>query len=183
MAACSLVPTSLLAELSQRLHPIDPKWESLFREHLPTTIPGVVLAVFTVVLVAPLAEEIIFRGLLHRLASSMWGAVPATIISALVFGIVHGEPWFLFGLVGVGVMLAFIYETTRSVTACWAAHAVHNAVSLWAMLANEGSLAEPRAITRLDWALGAVSVLGILLVGRFLLAASRRSSPTELADR
>ncbi len=169
LAICSLVPTSLLAELSLRLHPVDPQWESLFRDHLPTTSLGVVLAVISVVIVAPLAEEIIFRGLLHRLASSMWGAIPAALVSALVFGIVHGEPWFLFGLVGVGLMLAFIYEVTRSVTACWVAHAVHNSISLWAMLNTEGSLAEPQTITMQDWGLAAVSVLGMLLVGRFLL--------------
>ena len=173
MAICSLVPTSLLAELSLRLHPVDPQWESFFQEHLPTTTFQVILAVITVVVLAPLAEEIIFRGLLHRLTSSMWGAVPASVISAIVFGIVHGEPWFLFGLIGVGFMLAFIYETTRSVTACWVAHAVHNSISLWAMLNNEGGLAEPQVVTGQDWGLAAGSVLGMLLVGKFLLATGK----------
>jgi len=171
MAICSLIPTSLLAELSLRLHPVDPQWESFFQEHLPTTTFEILLAVVTVVAVAPLAEEIIFRGLLHRLTSSMWGAAPAAVVSALVFGIVHGEPWFLFGLIGVGLMLAFIYETTRSVTACWVAHAVHNSISLWAMLNNEGGIAESQAVTVQDWGLAAASVVGMLLVGKFLLAA------------
>ncbi len=170
LAVCSLVPTSLLAELSLRLHPADPQWENFFQEHLPTTTFEIILAVVTVVAVAPLAEEIIFRGLLYRLTSSLWGVAPAALISALVFGIVHGEPWFLFGLIGVGLMLAFIYETTRSVTACWVAHAVHNSISLWAMLNNEGGFAEARGVTVQDWGLAAVSVLGILLVGKFLLA-------------
>ena len=173
MAVCSLVPTSLLAELSLRLHPMDPQWESFFQEHLPTTTFQIILAVVTVVALAPLAEEIIFRGLLHRLTSSLWGAAPAAVISAIVFGIVHGEPWFLFGLIGVGLMLAFIYEATRSVTACWVAHAVHNSISLWAMLNNEGGLAESQGITGQDWGLAAVSVLGMLLVGRFLLATGK----------
>lgn len=173
MAICSLVPTSLLAELSLRLHPADPEWESFFREHLPTTTAGIILAVVTVVVVAPLAEEIIFRGLLQRLTSSLWGAAPAAVISALVFGIVHGEPWFLFGLIGVGLVLAFVWETTRSVTACWVTHAVHNSISLWAMLGNEGALAEPQGLSTGDWLLAAGSLLGLLLVGKFLLAVSR----------
>lgn len=176
MAICSLLPTSLLAEFSLRLHPADPTWESFFRENLPTTAGGVVLAVITVVAVAPLAEEIVFRGLLHRLASSMWGALPAALISGLVFGIIHGEPWFLFGLVGVGLVLAFIWETTRSVTACWVAHAVHNSISLWAMLNSEGGLAEAQAITMQDWGLAAGSVLGMVLVGRFLLTPGKRAT-------
>jgi membrane protease YdiL (CAAX protease family) len=176
MAVCSLVPTSLLAELSLRLHPADPQWENFFQEHLPTTTFEIILAVVTVVAVVPLAEEIIFRGLLHRLLSSLWGAAPAAVISAIVFGIVHGEPWFLFGLIGVGLMLAFIYEATGSVTACWVAHAVHNSISLWVMLNNEGGIAESQSVTGQDWGLAAVSVLGMLLVGRFLLATRKDRS-------
>jgi len=173
MALCSLIPTSLLAELSMHLHPVDPQWENFFQDNLPTTTVEIILAVVTVVAVAPLAEEIIFRGLLHRLTSSMWGAAPAAVVSALVFGIVHGEPWFLFGLIGVGLMLAFIYETTRSVTACWVAHAVHNSISLWAMLGNEDGIAESQSITIQDWGLAAASVVGMLLVGKFLLVMGK----------
>jgi membrane protease YdiL (CAAX protease family) len=173
LAVCSLVPTSLLAELSLRLHPADPEWESFFQEHLPGTTPEILLAVLTVVIVAPLAEEIIFRGLLHRLTSSLWGAGPAALISALVFGIVHGEPWFLFGLIGVGLVLAFVWETTRSVTACWIAHAVHNSISLWAMLGSEGALAESQGITTQDLVLAVVSLGGLLLVGRFLWSVGK----------
>jgi len=173
MALCSLIPTSLLAELSMRLRPVDPQWESFFQDHLPTTTFEIILAVVTVVAVAPLAEEIIFRGLLYRLTSSMWGAAPAAVVSALVFGLIHGEPWFLFGLIGVGLMLAFVYETTRSVTACWVAHAVHNSISLWAMLGNEGAIVESQSITVQDWGLAAASVAGMLLVGKFLLAVGK----------
>jgi membrane protease YdiL (CAAX protease family) len=179
MALCSLIPTSLLAELSMRLHPVDPQWENFFQDNLPTTTVEIILAVVTVVAVAPLAEEIIFRGLLHRLTSSMWGAAPAAVVSALVFGIVHGEPWFLFGLIGVGLMLAFVYETTKSVTACWVAHAVHNSVSLWAMLGNEDGIAESQSITVQDWGLAAASVVGMLLVGKFLLAMGRARQRPE----
>ncbi len=182
MAVCSVIPTSLLAELSLRLHPADPQWESFFREHLPTTTPGILLAVVTVVVVAPLAEEIVFRGLLHRLASSMWGAVPAAIISSLVFGIVHGEPWFLFGLVGVGLVLAFIYEATGSVTACWTAHAVHNSISLFFMLNSEGELAESQTVTMQDWGLAAGSLVGLLLIGRFLWSGRAKPETVELAE-
>ena len=59
------------------------------------------LAFGAVVVVGPLAEEIIFRGLIHRVFSRTWGPWPAIIASALVFGLVHGEPWYLLGLVGM----------------------------------------------------------------------------------
>lgn len=173
MALCSLMPTSLLAEFSTRLHPIDSEWQALLLDHLPSTTGEIILATFTVVLIAPLAEEIIFRGLLQRVTASMWGVVPGALISALVFGIVHGEPWFLFGLIGVGLVLAFIFATTGSVTACWVAHAVHNSLSLWAMLHSVDGPAPSQSITTRDWGLAAVSILGMALVGRFLLAKGK----------
>ncbi len=173
MSICSVMPTSLLAEFSMRLHAIDPEWMALYLEHLPTTTMEIILAGITVVVVAPLAEEIIFRGLLQRVTATLWGTLPAALISALVFGIVHGEPWFLFGLIGVGLVLAFIFAATGSVTACWVAHAVHNAISLWVMVGSSDGADQPQEVTAGDWGLAAVSVLGMLVVGRFLLTKGK----------
>lgn len=173
MAVCSIMPTSLLAEFSLRLHPINPEWLALYQENLPTTTVEIILAAITVVIAAPLAEEIIFRGLLQRVTATLWGAVPAALVSALIFGIVHGEPWFLFGLIGVGLVLAFVFAATGSVTACWLVHAVHNGISLWVMLSTPAGPTEPQKINLLDWGLAAVSVLGMLLVGKFLLSKGK----------
>ena len=41
-------------------------------------------------LLAPLAEEIIFRGLLYGWLRRFWRVIPAAVVSALVFGAVHG---------------------------------------------------------------------------------------------
>jgi len=170
ISICSVMPTSLLAEFSIRLHPVDPEWMTLYLENLPNTTWEIILAAVTVVLVAPVAEEIIFRGLLQRVTATLWGPLPGILVSALLFGIVHGEPWFLFGLIGVGLVLAFIFATTGSVTACWVAHGLHNAVSLWVMLGGGEGPNEPRPVTAQDWALAAVSVVGLVVVGKFLLA-------------
>jgi membrane protease YdiL (CAAX protease family) len=174
VAAASLAPTSLLAELSLRLHPVDPEWESYFRDNLPDSTLTILLAFVTVVIAAPFAEEIVFRGLLHRLASLQWGALPGAVVSALVFAIIHGEPWFLFGLVGVGLMLAFVYEATGSVTACWVAHGFHNAVSLSAMLSSDSVVSAPAPLTSGDIAWGIVSLGGLIILGKLLLVLGRR---------
>jgi membrane protease YdiL (CAAX protease family) len=180
VAAASLAPTSLLAELSLRIHPVDPRWESFFRENLPESTLAVALAFVTVVAAAPFAEEVIFRGLLHRLASSMWGAIPGALISALIFAIIHGEPWFLFGLVGVGLMLAFVYEATGSVTACWVAHGVHNAVSLGAMLTTDAVVSAPTPLTAGDILWAVVSLAGLVFLGKILLVLGGRRRSQEL---
>ena len=182
MAVCALVPTSLLAELSLRLSPADPEVVAFMQERLPTSPAGYLLAAIAIVLVAPLAEEIIFRGLLHRLAAGLWGPIAATAVSSLVFSILHGEAWILFGLIGIGVVLGFIFESTGSVTACWVTHGVHNAISLYLMIRQGVGPLEPSHLTPSDWTLGLVSVVGLVFLGRYLLSlkAGQETEPEGL---
>lgn len=174
VALAGLLPTSLLAEGSLRLHPVDPRWAALYNEHLPLGPGGTVIAVVAAVFAAPLAEEIIFRAFLQRLAASLWGPLPGLLVAALVFGIVHGEPWYLFGLIGVGLVMGLVWEATRSLTACWLAHALHNAVSLGALLRGGGISPEPAVYGPGDWALTAVSCVVLALAGGALLRRRRR---------
>lgn len=179
VAAATIVPVSVLAEFSLRLHPVDPDWVRLFREGLPDSPLEYALAFAAVVVAAPLAEEIIFRGLLHRLASRLWGGPAAAATSSLVFAIVHAEPWVLLGLVGVGLMLALVYERTRSVTACWVAHGVHNGISMGVMLASGEIVTEPGPIGVAQWGWAGVSLLAVVLLARWLKPAATSRKPED----
>jgi len=139
-AVAAMVPTSLLAQLSVRIYPVSQTWLDFYLEHLPEGTTEIALAAVTVVVFAPVGEELLFRGIVHRLASRIWGAVPAAVVSALIFALVHLEPWYLFGLFGLALLLAFVYEATRSVTACVITHSVHNAIS-FAFLMNQADSA------------------------------------------
>lgn len=80
------------------------------------------LMVFAAVIVAPLCEEIVFRGYFYPVLKKFAGIWPAAFSSALVFAVAHGNltavlPLFLFG-----GLLVFIYEKTGSL---WAPIAVH----------------------------------------------------------
>lgn len=174
MALAALAPGSLLAHLSLKLHPVDAAWLANYATNLPRTPGEMAIAALAVVVAGPLAEELIFRGLVHRVFSRTWGPWPAITASALVFGLVHGEPWYLLGLIAVGVMLAFVWETTRSLTACWLAHAVHNGVSLGVIVAEGPAGAQPQAPTPMDLALAAGSLAMLILVGRWLKRAAAR---------
>lgn len=173
MALAALAPGSLLAWLSLQVHPVDPGWVAHYAQNLPRSAGDLAVAALAVIVAGPLAEEIIFRGLVHRTFSRTWGPWPAVVASAMVFGLVHGEPWYLFGLIGVGAMLAFVWEATGSLTACWLAHAVHNGVSLAVMVAEGPAGAEPTPPTAVDGALAAGSLVMLVLVGRWLRRASR----------
>jgi len=168
MTLAALPPSSLLAELSLRLHPADPTWIRFYADNLKDTPAQMALAALGGVVLAPLVEEILFRGLLQRLVSRAWGPWAGIVVSALVFGLVHGEPWFLFGLIAVGLVLGFLYEATGSLIACWAAHALHNAVSLVVLFVQQDASLQPSELHLGDWLLGAGSLVVLGVVGRWM---------------
>lgn len=166
--------TSLLAGWSARLHPVDPEWLRLVNESLPVTPGEHVVTVLAVVVAAPLAEEIVFRALLQRLAARLWGGAPAAVVTALVFAILHAEPWHVFGLLGVGLVLAVVWEATRSLPACWLAHAAHNAVALSLMVAARDTSREEAQSDGMGGMLAAGSLVALLVLGWALLRSERR---------
>lgn len=102
----------------------------------------VVLAVL-VTTVAPLVEELIFRGVLLSALLSRMRAVLAVPASALVFGVAHladfGFAWHAIpALVGLGLVLAWLRLRSGSLWPAVVAHAVNNtlAVAGWFLLAG-----------------------------------------------
>jgi membrane protease YdiL (CAAX protease family) len=168
LAVATLVPSSLLAEISMRIFPGDPERIAMFQEGLPRSLTGIILTITTVVLVGPLGEEIVFRGLLHRLASGYWSPAKATLLASLVFALVHAEPWLLLGLVGIGVALSFLYEVTGSLFACWVFHAVHNAVALLMMYNTDEVQTEPSPLTIEDILWLGASLVVWAIIGSWL---------------
>jgi membrane protease YdiL (CAAX protease family) len=109
------------------------------------TTPDLVLAGITVILVAPVAEELFFRGLLFRSLRSRHTFAFAGTVSAVCFGAAHypGGAWqnaLLLPLVMcfVGYALARLYEWRGNIVANMAAHATFNVIGFLviALVAN-----------------------------------------------
>jgi len=164
----SWAPAAYLASLSARLHPPSPDYLELLSENLPGSVLEVAVAYLAVGLAAPLGEELIFRGILFRVARQRWGWPRAAVLTALFFGVAHWAPWHLFGLVALGLLLALLYQLTRSLLVPVAAHAAYNLVSLTLMI-RQG---EETAVTPDGRASGgmAATELVLLIASALLLA-------------
>ncbi len=81
-----------------------------------------ILMAVAAVLVAPVSEEIVFRGYLYPAAKKFAGPWMAAICTGLVFAAAHGSLAALLPLFIFGVVLAVLYEKTGSI---WAPVAVH----------------------------------------------------------
>lgn len=80
-------------------------------------------------IVAPLLEEVLFRGLLLRALLVAVKPTPAILLSALVFALVHDTPAIVPVFV-LGIAFGALYARTRSVAAPWIAHATFNLAQL-----------------------------------------------------
>ena len=103
---------------------------------LPTHLGGgeIALAGITVLLLAPVAEELFFRGMLFKSLRARHGFWFAGPISAVCFGAAHYQGKWQNGLllalvmVCVGLGLAYLYERRGNIVANMAAHATFNVI-------------------------------------------------------
>ncbi len=86
------------------------------------------LVLLVVVVLAPVFEELFFRGLFYPALRNRLGFKSAIVLNGVVFGMIHFEPLFMLSLVLVGIALAYLYEKTDSLAAPMMAHAIYNLV-------------------------------------------------------
>ncbi|HZG66294.1 MAG TPA: type II CAAX endopeptidase family protein [Herpetosiphonaceae bacterium] len=79
--------------------------------------------------VAPLVEEVIFRGLIYGWLRARMPIVVAVIASAAIFAAAHVIPLLLPALFVVGVILAIVYEYSGSLWTVIALHAIQNSIA------------------------------------------------------
>ncbi len=81
------------------------------------------------VIIAPLTEEVIFRGLILRGLLGRWKPWTAITVSAALFALMHFNPAQTPVALGLGLLLGWIYVRTRSLGLCMLGHAVNNSAS------------------------------------------------------
>ena len=101
------------------------------RERLSLILTGVAL-----VAVAPVAEEVFYRGLVFG-GLQRWGFWPAAVISGLIFSGVHLDPGSLIPFFIIGVTLAWLFWRRGNLWESVAFHVLFNAISFSLLVATE----------------------------------------------
>lgn len=116
----------------QRVVPIPPEFEALQRDLLRISGPtDLVFTVALAVVVAPLLEEALFRGvILHGLARRR-GPGAAVLWTAAFFAFFHFyNPWQIVPTFFLGLLLGWVVLTTRSLWSSIVLHSAFNGLSL-----------------------------------------------------
>lgn len=89
---------------------------------------GLTLSILLVVIVAPLAEEMLFRGVLLSALGSRWGLGIALVVQAIVFAAYHFTPWLLVPTFVLGLACGWLTQRRGSLWPAVVLHALYNAV-------------------------------------------------------
>ena len=85
---------------------------------------------FLIIIVAPIIEEIVFRGLFYKTLKNFIPFVQASIISSLIFAIIHENILSLTILFLLSLYLTYIYERTNSILYPILTHSIFNFLNL-----------------------------------------------------
>jgi membrane protease YdiL (CAAX protease family) len=82
------------------------------------------------VVIAPVSEELLFRGIILRGLLSRYRPAAAVVLTALLFAILHANPWQFFSALFLGIVFGWFYLRTGSIALCILAHAMANGLNL-----------------------------------------------------
>ena len=113
--------------------------------------------------VAPICEEILFRGFVFTALRNWRGTLPAAIITGLLFGGVHVGSAPVLDLVPLALLgfgLCLLYRSTGSLYPCIVAHSINNSVAF-------------ASLEDWSWQMPLLALASLLGIGAVTLAARR----------
>ncbi|WP_238785085.1 CPBP family glutamic-type intramembrane protease [Blattabacterium cuenoti] len=146
--------------------------EEFFKEEIKNPIPFF----STTVLLAPICEEVLFRGIiLNGMLKNKIHPIKAILFSSFLFGLTHMNPWQFVGGFFIGSFIGFIYFVTSSIIDCILLHIFNNAFAVFSMfflIKNEDVFSQKTDI--IFWFVLTFSFITIITGSIFLLKRKRK---------
>lgn len=137
---------------------------------------GIYGAILKVVIMAPVIEELIFRGVIMHGLMRNYSKFTAVFVSALMFALWHLNPWQFPATFILGLVLGILMLRTRNIYLCILGHAINNGLVLvsiqyWGELQKTSFFQSSKSNQLIISALIATSALIFI----FLLSRHRQS--------
>jgi membrane protease YdiL (CAAX protease family) len=84
-----------------------------------------------IIIIAPITEEIFFRGVIYPYCKNKLGIINGILINGVVFGVAHFNFWIFIPTFIGGIVLAWIFEQTRSLYPAIIAHSTWNCIVIF----------------------------------------------------
>jgi membrane protease YdiL (CAAX protease family) len=133
-------------------------------------------------MVAPLTEELLFRGIILRGLLGRFRPWQAVVLTAMLFAGMHLNPWQLVSAFVLGVLFGWFYLRTGSLWPCLVGHACYNSIVVILGAAPFGLWEPPTAadLTTVEFQPLWLDAVGALLVGVGLWLFGRMSPKRPL---
>ncbi len=121
-----IVSVVLLFGITSPLENFIPVPESFKKSMMDFGSQNGIFSFLLLVFAAPILEELLFRGIILDGLLKRYTSFVSILISSLLFGIVHLNPWSFINGIGIGIFSGWVYFKTRSVLPSIIIHASVN---------------------------------------------------------
>ncbi|NOY78275.1 MAG: CPBP family intramembrane metalloprotease [Calditrichaeota bacterium] len=127
-----LIPISdAIDRIVQNWLVMPPEMENLIKESFRFNNPVYFWVAFlSATIFAGIFEEILFRGFFQKVWETYFSPAWAITVSAVLFAVVHLNPWWLFQILLLGVLLGYIAYRSDSVIPGIFIHVLNNAIAV-----------------------------------------------------
>ncbi|WP_116125007.1 CPBP family intramembrane glutamic endopeptidase [Lewinella sp. IMCC34183] len=146
--------------------------------------PVGVLAFISVVVIAPILEESIFRGFLFPTLEKIVPTPVAFLMTAVLFSAMHATPKYALATFGMSLGLTYIYHVTRSLSTVIVIHALINLVGWTVFNLGTGSqVREPTDQHLIESAVGLLISTVFATIAFFIIKNTARKVHLRLAQQ
>ncbi len=92
----------------------------------------------TSIILAPIMEEILFRGIIQESLTTKYGPAAAILVTSVIFGLIHVNPPQAINAFFISIILGYVYLLTRSILPVMLVHALNNGVAYFQYVVTGG---------------------------------------------
>jgi membrane protease YdiL (CAAX protease family) len=165
----------------QRIWPVPEELSDFFLE-LVSRQGNPFLQILLLVIVAPITEELFFRGVLLQGFLKRYPFRKAILASAFLFSLTHANPWQFIPTFGLGLYFAWWCARTGSLWPALFGHALHNGLPWMLFLAQTEDTGPALPVEEIPLGPGLIEIFGLLMMitGSVLLARQFQAADLRL---
>jgi membrane protease YdiL (CAAX protease family) len=181
MTLAAVVLIDQIYVITQRFSPVPEDYAEAVRELKPESVLDFVITFAGLCVLVPMAEEMVFRGLIQQVFTRNMGALIGVALAGAIFGAVHLNAHLLISVTVFGWFLGYLYQATGNLTYTMAAHAIFNGVALAQLaFAPDTEAGNLPVYLRDTWIVVVALVLFIFLVAKIREGGSETEPPYEI---
>jgi len=130
--AAVIIPMEILVEYQEKIWPVPQAVETFYQKLiLRKSYAESIFKFFILALIPAVCEETFFRGVLHSLFRESFGRVGTVVLTAVLFGVAHANPWYFPYYLVLGLFLSGVREWRNNLALCMLAHFGNNLYSIY----------------------------------------------------